>query len=78
MRLAFEMKQEIFGSDCNHLILERDVPALLATIGLAHDLGNPPFGHQGEAAMAAWFRRNLAPPLRMNSMKKAAGYSMIS
>ena len=61
MRLAFEMKEEIFGSDCNHLILERDVPALLATIGLAHDLGNPPFGHQGEAAMATWFRRNLAP-----------------
>lgn len=61
MRLAFEMKEEIFGSSCNHLVLERDVPALLATIGLAHDLGNPPFGHQGEAAMAAWFSRNLVP-----------------
>lgn len=34
----------------------RDVPALLATIGLAHDLGNPPFGHQGEAAIQRWFR----------------------
>ena len=61
MRLAFEMKEEIFGTHCNHLVLERDVPALLATIGLAHDLGNPPFGHQGEAAMAAWFTRNLKP-----------------
>ena len=60
MRLAFEMKDEIFGSGCNHIVLERDVPALLATIGLAHDLGNPPFGHQGEAAMRAWFRRELA------------------
>lgn len=61
MRLAFEMKDEIFGSGCNHIVLERDVPALLATIGLAHDLGNPPFGHQGEAAMRAWFRRELSP-----------------
>lgn len=34
----------------------RDVPALLATIGLAHDLGNPPFGHQGENAIQSWFR----------------------
>jgi dGTPase len=38
----------------------RDVPALLATIGLAHDLGNPPFGHQGEAAMGRWFAQNYA------------------
>jgi dGTPase len=34
----------------------RGVPALLAAIGLAHDLGNPPFGHQGEAAIQSWFK----------------------
>ncbi|HHQ68771.1 MAG TPA: dNTP triphosphohydrolase, partial [Halothiobacillaceae bacterium] len=36
----------------------RDIPAILATIGLAHDLGNPPFGHQGEMAIARWFSQN--------------------
>ncbi|WP_407275815.1 dGTP triphosphohydrolase [Halothiobacillus sp. DCM-1] len=36
----------------------RDIPALLATLGLAHDLGNPPFGHQGEAAISRWFAQH--------------------
>lgn len=34
---------------------QRDLPAILAAIGLVHDLGNPPFGHQGEAAIQSWF-----------------------
>ncbi len=59
MRLAFEMKEHIFGEIPTRIVVERDVPALLAAIGLAHDLGNPPFGHQGEAAMRAWFNKNL-------------------
>lgn len=59
MRLAFEMKDAIFGVLPEGLLVERDVPALLAAIGLAHDLGNPPFGHQGEAAMRAWFTKHL-------------------
>lgn len=36
----------------------RDLPALCAAIGLVHDLGNPPFGHQGEAAIQHWFVSN--------------------
>ncbi|QXH33448.1 dGTP triphosphohydrolase [Pseudomonas muyukensis] len=38
----------------------RNIPALLAAVGLVHDLGNPPFGHQGEAAIRSWFVDNRA------------------
>jgi dGTPase len=34
------------------------VQPILSAIGLAHDLGNPPFGHQGEAAIGKWFVEN--------------------
>lgn len=35
----------------------RTVAPILASAGLAHDLGNPPFGHQGEAAIGEWFAK---------------------
>ncbi|HRX87839.1 MAG TPA: dNTP triphosphohydrolase [Steroidobacteraceae bacterium] len=38
--------------------LVRSIPSILAAAGLAHDLGNPPFGHKGEYAIQAWFKRN--------------------
>ncbi len=38
--------------------LMRSIPSILAAVGLAHDLGNPPFGHKGEYAIQEWFRRN--------------------
>lgn len=55
VRLAFEHGDEVFGAQCKALSVKRTVPALLAATGLAHDLGNPPFGHQGEASMQQWF-----------------------
>lgn len=55
VRLAFEHGEEVFGAGYEKLSVKRTVPALLAAIGLAHDLGNPPFGHQGEASMRQWF-----------------------
>jgi dGTPase len=44
------------GFDFPGLAETRAIPSILATIGLAHDLGNPPFGHQGEAAIGHWFK----------------------
>ena len=55
IRLAFDHADEVFGNDRSALVVERNVPALLAAAALAHDLGNPPFGHQGEVAIKQWF-----------------------
>ena len=58
IRLAFNHKKEVFGESADNLNVERTIPALLAAIGLAHDLGNPPFGHQGENSIRQWFLDN--------------------
>lgn len=34
----------------------RTFPPIMAAVGLAHDLGNPPFGHQGEVTIQRWFQ----------------------
>ncbi|WP_168157306.1 deoxyguanosinetriphosphate triphosphohydrolase family protein [Erythrobacter sp. QSSC1-22B] len=48
-----------------------EVLAILQSIGLAHDLGNPPFGHQGEKAIANWFnaRKSILDqiPIRLHN-----------
>ena len=55
VRIAFDHARKVFGDDHEKLQVKRSVPALLAAVGLAHDLGNPPFGHQGEVAIREWF-----------------------
>ena len=56
VRLAHNHRREVFGDLADQLKVERTVPALLAAVGLAHDLGNPPFGHQGEQSIREWFK----------------------
>lgn len=56
VRIAFEHADIVFGEGHDEWQVKRTVPALLAAIGLSHDLGNPPFGHQGEKAIQAWFK----------------------
>jgi dGTPase len=36
----------------------QDVGSILQAACLAHDIGNPPFGHAGENAIRGWFRQN--------------------
>jgi len=55
VRLAFDYGEKVFGSNHEELQVKRNVPSILAAVGLAHDLGNPPFGHQGEVAIQQWF-----------------------
>lgn len=43
------------GSAFDGVDLYSVVQPIVSAIGLSHDLGNPPFGHQGEVAIGRWF-----------------------
>lgn len=37
----------------------KNIPLILQSASLLHDLGNPPFGHISESLISDWFNRNL-------------------
>ena len=43
------------GVSENELTLLQNIPDIVATACLCHDLGNPPFGHSGEKTISTWF-----------------------
>lgn len=53
---VFHRAKEFFG----HVDLNETIQPILSAIGLAHDLGNPPFGHRGEVAISDWFEARKA------------------
>lgn len=52
---AFKGAPERFRDHSRDVSLGETIQPMLLAIGLGHDLGNPPFGHQGEAAIGRWF-----------------------
>ena len=51
-----ETKEDDFGAN-----KVAAIESIAATCGLIHDLGNPPFGHVGEQAIANWFKERCHP-----------------
>ncbi len=56
-------------SGISHSEISRSLAIFVETACLAHDIGNPPFGHFGEAAIQEWFKEN-GNNLIKNSIKK--------
>lgn len=82
IKLAFEHAEHVFGIQHEELQVKRNIPSLLAAVGLAHDLGNPPFGHQGEIAIQEWFKDKFSdqeiPPDFLNFDGNAQTFRLLT
>lgn len=56
-RVYLKNKSKFDESGIGNDALLNVIQPILQAAGLGHDLGNPPFGHQGEAAIGRWFKK---------------------
>lgn len=59
----FVEKAEDAGIETNNPLFQ-EIGSVVSAACLAHDMGNPPFGHSGEDAIAQFFRKSTNPRLR--------------
>lgn len=55
-----------------------DIEAILSCAGLLHDLGNPPFGHVGEAIIREWFKNNLRNVYALKSPNDKSAFTILN
>jgi len=55
-KISVKKKGKITNESLRNVLTHHDFGAIVATAALAHDLGNPPFGHSGEDAVRHWFQ----------------------
>ena len=57
---AVKVIQEKTNPDSKLAEQLKEIPVILRTAALLHDMGNPPFGHLGEGIIGDWFKTKLA------------------
>jgi len=60
--LGIEVGQWLVDSGRISEVQRDKIAGIVQAACLAHDIGNPPFGHSGEAAIGDWFTGRLASP----------------
>ena len=58
-KLVADLIKEKEGEDALGENTSSDIGALIAAACLAHDIGNPPFGHSGEDSISNYFRQRI-------------------
>lgn len=53
-----ELEPEVKKSDASREFYKYELPYVISAACLAHDVGNPPFGHSGEKAISFFFEKN--------------------
>lgn len=56
--------KKLYGDDSFEL--ERKISAILRTVAIMHDIGNPPFGHFGEYVISKYFTKMLCEKTNIN------------